>query len=226
MTGCACVTGRRQRRDRTRVFPDWRRGPAVMVALRRDGKPRQIPMPRTLSAIAAGGRPAAIGCWSELAWASGLAGAWAGNAGRVPARIPPGRQRPDAPTYLLLRSGCPPAAARRAGGGRAVPARGRVRACQGAEPAAAGRGGADRCGADPDPCRVGCPGGVGCHHLHRHRLGRHCCSRLRMSTWPYLVTSGTGWVPPGSGGSSVVRSRDRYTVGLLTLNRAAISATL
>jgi len=106
MTGCACVTGRRQRRDRTRVFPDWRRGPAVMVALRRDGKPRQIPMARTLSAIAAGGRPAAVGCWPELAWASGLAGAWVGNAGRVPARIPPGRQRPDAPTYLLLRSGC------------------------------------------------------------------------------------------------------------------------
>jgi hypothetical protein len=60
-----------------------------MVALRRDGKPRQIPMPRTLSAIAASGRPAAVGCWPELAWASGLAGAWAGNAGRVPARIPP-----------------------------------------------------------------------------------------------------------------------------------------
>ena len=41
-----------------------------------------------------------------------------------------------------------------------------------------------------------------------------------------LVTSGTGRVPAGSGGSSAVRSRDRYTVGLLTLNRAAISATL
>ena len=36
----------------------------------------------------------------------------------------------------------------------------------------------------------------------------------------------TGWVPAGSGGSSAVRSRDRYTVGLLTLNRAAIPATL
>jgi hypothetical protein len=48
---------------------------------------------------------------------------------------------------------------------------------------------------------------------------------LRVSSWSYLVTSGTGRVSAGRGGSSVVRSRDRYTVGLLTLNRAAISAT-
>src|SRR5208282_3382347 len=50
--------------------------------------------------------------------------------------------------------------------------------------------------------------------------------RGRVSSWSYLATSGTGRVSAGSGGSSVVRSRDRYTVGLLTLNRAAISATL
>jgi len=194
-----------------------------MVALRRDGKPRQIPMPRTLSAIAASGRPAAVGCWPELAWASGLAGAWAGNAGRVPARIPPGGQRPDAPTYLLLRS----AARRRPPPERRRPGRPCARPWPGPPGSRTGSGRcADRCGADPDRCRVGCPGGVGCHHLHRHRPGRHCCSRLRVSSWPYLVTSGTGWVPAGSGGNSAVRSRDRYTVGLLTLNRAAISATL
>ena len=42
----------------------------------------------------------------------------------------------------------------------------------------------------------------------------------------YLATPGAGRVPAGSGASAVVRSRDRYTVGLLTLNRAAISAAL
>jgi hypothetical protein len=43
--------------------------------------------------------------------------------------------------------------------------------------------------------------------------------------WPGMSAARAG-VPAGSGGSSAVRSRDRYTVGLLTLNRAAISATL
>ena len=56
--------------------------------------------------------------------------------------------------------------------------------------------------------------------------GRHCCPGLRVSNWSYVVTSGTGRVPAGSGGSSAVRSRDRYTVGRLTLNRAAIWAML
>src|SRR4029077_20702 len=31
--------------------------------------------------------------------------------------------------------------------------------------------------------------------------GRHCCSRLRVSNWSYLVSSGTRRVPAGSGGA-------------------------
>jgi hypothetical protein len=45
-------------------------------------------------------------------------------------------------------------------------------------------------------------------------------------SWSYSARSGAGRVSAGPEGSAVVRSRDRYTVGRLMLNRAAISATL
>jgi hypothetical protein len=55
MTGCACLTGRRQRRGPYTGVPGLAPGPGRVVALRRDGKPPPDPdAPHVVSTIAAG----------------------------------------------------------------------------------------------------------------------------------------------------------------------------